>query len=191
MPASSLPPDLADAEDLSLILLEVAVTGFILFRPVYDAAGEQMIDLAYEYLNPAAQQMLRLPQHPEASFLTLFPNAGPAGIFAFYRDAFLSGQTQREAFDFQYDGLAGYFHLVARRQGPRLVVSFLDTRDPLLTAQAAALRQAKAREQAARAEAERQRGELQRVFEQAPVAIAVYRGPNYTIELANPTVCRL
>jgi PAS domain S-box-containing protein len=45
--------------------------------------------------------------------------------------------------------------------------------------------------QAAQAEAERQRGELERVFEQAPVAIAVYRGPTYTIELANPTVARL
>ncbi|WP_460503828.1 PAS domain-containing protein [Hymenobacter agri] len=29
------------------------------------------------------------------------------------------------------------------------------------------------------------------MFEQAPVAIAVYRGPNYTIELANSTVARL
>ena len=45
--------------------------------------------------------------------------------------------------------------------------------------------------QAARAEAERQRGELERVFEQAPAAIAVYRGPTYTIELANATVARL
>ena len=39
--------------------------------------------------------------------------------------------------------------------------------------------------------AQRQQNELARVFEQAPVAIAVYRGPNYIIELANPTVCRL
>ncbi|MCA8830475.1 PAS domain-containing sensor histidine kinase [Hymenobacter pini] len=45
--------------------------------------------------------------------------------------------------------------------------------------------------EAARAEAERQRGELQRVFEQAPAAIAVYRGPHYVIELANATVARL
>jgi len=43
----------------------------------------------------------------------------------------------------------------------------------------------------ARAEAERQRRELERVFEQSPIAIAVYRGPNYIIELANPTVARL
>ncbi|QKG58445.1 PAS domain-containing protein [Hymenobacter sp. BRD128] len=55
----------------------------------------------------------------------------------------------------------------------------------------AALRESQAREQAALAEAERQRGELQRIFEQAPVAIAVYRGPNNIIELANPQVCEL
>jgi PAS domain S-box-containing protein len=55
----------------------------------------------------------------------------------------------------------------------------------------ARLRASEAREQAARTEAERQRGELQRIFEQAPVAIAVYRGPAYVIELANPLVCAL
>ncbi|OGX84583.1 PAS domain-containing sensor histidine kinase [Hymenobacter glacialis] len=190
-PASTLPHLPAGFDEFSLTLLEVALTGFILFRPVYDAAGTTITDLGYEYLNPAAQQMLRLPQRPEESFLTRFPNAGPVGIFAFYRDAFLSGQTQREAFNFQHDGLEGYFHLVARRQGALLVVSFLDTLDPLPAAQAGALQQAQNREQAAQAEAEHQRGELRRVFEQAPVAIAVYRGPKYIIELANPTVCRL
>ncbi|SNR79272.1 PAS domain-containing sensor histidine kinase [Hymenobacter mucosus] len=45
--------------------------------------------------------------------------------------------------------------------------------------------------QLAQQDAERQRGELQRIFEQAPVAIALYRGPHYIIELANPTVCAL
>jgi signal transduction histidine kinase len=53
------------------------------------------------------------------------------------------------------------------------------------------LRASEAREQAARTEAERQRGELQRIFELAPVAIAVYRGPRYVIELANSLVCTL
>ncbi|RZL08770.1 MAG: PAS domain-containing protein [Hymenobacter sp.] len=53
------------------------------------------------------------------------------------------------------------------------------------------LRESQVREQTAHAQAEHQRGELQRIFEQAPVAIAVYRGPQFIIELANPTVCRL
>ncbi len=43
----------------------------------------------------------------------------------------------------------------------------------------------------AQAAAERERGELERVFEQAPVAIAVFRGPNYIIELVNPMLARL
>ncbi|MDO7884583.1 PAS domain-containing protein [Hymenobacter cheonanensis] len=55
----------------------------------------------------------------------------------------------------------------------------------------ARVRASQQREQAALAEAERQRGELERIFEQAPVAIAVYRGPNNIIELANPLVCEL
>ena len=53
------------------------------------------------------------------------------------------------------------------------------------------VRESQAREQAALTEAERQRGELQRIFEQAPVAIAVYQGPQNIIELANPLVCEL
>ena len=55
----------------------------------------------------------------------------------------------------------------------------------------AELQASQAREQAARADAEAQRAELQRIFEQAPVAIAAFRGPDYVIELANPLVCAL
>ncbi|RZK20380.1 MAG: PAS domain S-box protein [Hymenobacter sp.] len=56
---------------------------------------------------------------------------------------------------------------------------------------AAELRESQVRAQTASAQAEHQRGELQRIFEQAPVAIAVYRGPQFIIELANPKVCQL
>ncbi|MDO7854706.1 PAS domain-containing protein [Hymenobacter convexus] len=50
---------------------------------------------------------------------------------------------------------------------------------------------AQVREKAAREAAEWQRGELARIFEQAPVAIATYRGPRFVIELANPKVLEL
>jgi PAS domain-containing protein len=59
------------------------------------------------------------------------------------------------------------------------------------TQAAAQLHEAQLREQAARDAAEWQRGELARIFEQAPVAIATYRGPNFVIELANPRVLEL
>ncbi|MBH8559261.1 PAS domain-containing protein [Hymenobacter negativus] len=59
------------------------------------------------------------------------------------------------------------------------------------TQAAAQLHDAQVREKAARDAADWQRGELARIFEQAPVAIATYRGPNFVIELANPLVLEL
>ncbi|MDO7875680.1 PAS domain-containing protein [Hymenobacter sp. ASUV-10] len=43
----------------------------------------------------------------------------------------------------------------------------------------------------ARRQVETQQQELQRIFEQAPVAICVYRGPDYVLEFANPPLARL
>ncbi|WP_201982510.1 PAS domain-containing protein [Hymenobacter rubidus] len=190
MPASSLPFDLAGFDDFSLALLEVALTGFILFRPVYDATGATITDLAYEYLNPAAQQMLRLPQRPAESFLTLFPTAAPAGIFAFYRDAFLSGEPKRESFNYQHDSLDGYFHLAARRQGARLLVSFTDTNDQPRSAVEDALRQSQARELAARAEAEAGRQRFYDVLMHLPALVAVYEGSELVYTFTNATYQR-
>ena len=182
----SAPPDLLRAA------LDIALTGFILFRPVYDPTAPATItDLAYEYLNPAAQRMLQLPERPAASFLTLYPNTVKTGIFAFYRDTFLAGGPGRYDVNYQHDGLDNYFQLAAHRAGDLLVVSFSDTADQPRTAVEEALRESQAREQQARAEAERERAELARLFEQAPVALAVFRGPRYVVEVANPEVLRL
>ena len=43
----------------------------------------------------------------------------------------------------------------------------------------------------ARRERDRQQRQLHELFEQAPVAIAIFRGPQYLIELANPAVCTI
>ncbi|GAB2856755.1 PAS domain-containing protein [Hymenobacter ruber] len=59
------------------------------------------------------------------------------------------------------------------------------------TRDAQQLHDAQVREQAVHEAAEWQRNELARIFEQAPVAIATYRGPNFVIELANPLVLKL
>jgi len=167
------------------VLLDVSLTGFILFRPIYAAPGGPIQDLAYEYLNPAAQRMLSLPERPAHTFLTLYPGAHETGIFAFYAAAFISGQTERYQSNYQRDGLDGYFFLVARRNGDLLVVSFTDTNDQPRSAVEEALRQSQAREQQALAEARRQRAELQRVFAESPVAMGLLRGPDFIIEMAN------
>ncbi|MBC6612784.1 PAS domain-containing sensor histidine kinase [Hymenobacter sp. BT507] len=53
------------------------------------------------------------------------------------------------------------------------------------------LQQSQAREQAARAAAAQQRTEFQHFLEQAPVAVAVYQGPAFHIEMANATTLAL
>ena len=189
VPAPFLP---AAPPDLLQAALEISLTGFILFRPLYSAADPALLtDLAYEYVNPAAQRMLELPERPAESFLTLYPSAVETGIFAFHRDTFLAGGTGRYDVNYQHDGLDNYFQLVDRRCGELLLMSFSDTADQPRTAVEAALRESQAREQQARAEAQRQREELQDLFAQAPVALAVFRGPRHHVERANPAVLRM
>ncbi len=162
-------PNAADPSpaDVLRTLLDVSLTGVILFRPVYAPADPAaIIDLAYVQLNRAAQRMLARPKRPTESFLTLYPSAVEAGIFAFYRDTFLAGEPGRLDVNYQHDGLDNYFQLAAHRAGDLLVVSFADTADQPRTAVEEALRQSQAREQPARRQLEQLNQGLEaRVFE--------------------------
>jgi len=103
----------------------------------------------------------------------------------FYRRTYASDQADTFQVKYQVGGLDNFFRVSAQRCGQVLVASFTDVGEQHYLAAEEALRARQARAQTA---AHR---ELQRVFEQAPAAIAVYRGPNHVIELANPTVDRL
>lgn len=183
--SASLPTSAA-TDDLLQTLLEISLTGIIFLQPVYAADGVGIRDLAFVHLNPAAQRMLGLPERPTASLLTQHPNALQTGIFAFYCDAFLSGQTGRYNLNYQYEGLDDYFQVSARRSGPWLVVSLTDTADHDPTAVEEALRQSQARERAAHAEADRQRQQLHSVMEQAPAMICLFDGPRHVFQFVNP-----
>jgi signal transduction histidine kinase len=179
-------PSVAPTSDVLLqALTEVSLTGIIIFRPVYAPDATTIVDLAYVSLNPTAQRLLSLPECPAASFLTLYPNAVPTGIFAFYRDTFLADAPGRYDVNYQHDRLDNYFQLAARRAGEVLVVSFSDTADQPRSTVEEALRQAQASERAALAEAEVQRQRLLHLFTQAPALIAIMRGPDHVFELAN------
>ncbi|RTQ52438.1 PAS domain-containing protein [Hymenobacter gummosus] len=180
---AAAPPD-----ELLRTLLNVSLTGVILFRPRYAAGAEaDIIDLTYEHLNPAAQRMLNLPERPAASFLTLYPHAAAEGVFGFYCEAFRAGgQPRRLDVNYQRDGLDNYFHLAAQRSGELLVVSFTDTADHERSAAEQALRESQAREREAHAEAELQRQQLRSVFEQAPAMICIFQGPEHVFQFVNP-----
>ena len=196
LPAPAPPAEAADfAAELLPTLLNVSLTAVCVLRPVYggaDGAGKagELTDFLIDYLNPTGQRMVGPPQ-PGDTICTRFPHALESGLLRFYQRVFETGQADRYEVNYQADGLDNYFHVAAQRQGERLVVSFTDTADHRRTAVEEALRQSQARERAARVAAEAHRGELQRLFEQAPVAVAVFRGPRYVIEWANPAVCAM
>ncbi|GAB3855691.1 hypothetical protein GCM10028822_26940 [Hymenobacter terrigena] len=184
--APALPADLPYSQDLLQVVLNTSQTGIMLMRPIYDAPGATIVDMAVVYLNPAAQQMLQLPQQPAEPFLTLYPTAEAAGVFAFYRDAFLSGRVERRQNNYQHDGLDGYYLLVAQRQGEVLVVNFTDTNDQARTDMVQELRASQARELEARTEAELQRQHLELLLHDAPAMICVFDGPQHVFQFVNP-----
>ncbi len=173
-------------EELPHTILDVSLTGFILFRPVYGNATEEITDLEYVLVSTAAQRMLQLPRRPDKTFLQLYPHAVEAGIFAFYRDAFLSGEPGRYDVDYQADGLDNYYRLAAQRSGDGLVVSFTDTADHDRTEVETALRESQARERAALAEADLQRHKLHRVIMEVPAMVCISEGPTHVFKLVNP-----
>lgn len=172
-------------------LIDISLTGVIFFGPVYAKNGTSIIDLAYVRLNPAAQRMLQLPQCPQETFLTLYPHALETGIFAFYRDTFLSGKAGRYNINYSDDGLDNYFYLAAKPSGGLLIVSFDDTAQQPRTAVEVALRESQAREKEARAETEAQRQKLKALLEQSPVGIGFFQGPDQVVTLANQRICEM
>ena len=194
--ASSLPTDAPTADGLLRAVLDVSLTAINLLHPLYAAEGGKLVDFALDYLNPAAQRLTGLPEQPGGTMQSHFPDTFTNGVFDFYKRVFATGEAGNYNFNYQADGFDNHFEIAARRHGEQLVIGFTTTTGGtragvITTLRESQAREQAAREQAARAEAEHQRNELARVFEQAPLAIAVYRGPNYIIELANPTVCRL
>ena len=147
----------------------------MLMRPRYEANGE-IVDFDGVRLNPAAQQMLRLPECPTESFRTLYPTAQEMGVFDFYRAAFLSNTVARRQNLYQFDGLDGYYALVAQRYQDLLVVSFTDTNDQPRSAVEDALRESQARERQA----------FNQIFAQTPALIALLRAPGHRYEYVNP-----
>ncbi|MFD1875497.1 sensor histidine kinase [Hymenobacter bucti] len=167
-------------------LLVISLTGVNVLRPVYGPGPAGAIeDFDLVYLSPAGQRMTGLAERPDGTLLTRFPHTDVAGILGYYRRVYLQGDLDVYEVNYQADGLDNYFRLVARRSGDWLVVSFTDTSDQDRSAVEQALRESQAREQAARTAAEHQRNELRELVAQAPVAVAVYRGPQYRVTVAN------
>ncbi|WP_051718928.1 PAS domain-containing protein [Hymenobacter sp. IS2118] len=141
----------------------------------------------FEYVNPAYQQLFpgrqlvgrtvaeALPEVVEHGFLALLDGVFQTGETYFGQQMLLpvtltDGQPPQDAyFDFTYQALREAGHIVG------ISIFATDVTERVL----------------ARRQREAQQVQLAELFEQAPVAITVLRGPQYVIEVANPLVAQL
>jgi PAS domain-containing protein len=183
----AFPADLLEvfpAEELLAGLFATSLEALVLFSPVREAAGA-IADFRFELLSESAQRMLRLPARPGRTHLQVAPGTETIGILDFYRDVYEYQRPGQRTFSYQLDGFDGYYRLAARRVGTGLLVCFTDSNQTTQTPLEEGLREEQARRQAAQAAVERERAALQILFEQAPVPIGVFEGPELRIAVAN------
>jgi signal transduction histidine kinase len=160
-------------------LLTVSLTALTVLLPVYEPDNKGITDFAFDYLNPAGQRMLRLPERPETNFLACFPHARESGMFACCCAAFATGEPGHFEADSLAEGPDDRFYLTAQRQGERLAVSFTDPISQARLTGEMALRKSQI-------EAESQRRRFAEVLTELPAQIATYQGPDHVFAFANP-----
>ena len=181
---------LSAADDLLRATLAVSLTAINLLRPLL-GPDEEITDFALEYLNPAAQRMVQLPEQPAGTLRTLFPHVTTNGLLDFYRRAYATGEASTYDFTHWAEGHEGFYLVAAQRSGQLLVVSLTDASAYEPTTVEQALRASQAREQAARLAAERERNLLDTVLRQAPVAIGLFQGSEQRVAAANEQLCAM
>ena len=169
-------------------LLAVSLAGVCVLHPVYEAG--EVVDFALNYASPVAQRILGGPAGDRLGGPTRLPPAQAKEVFAFYCRVFTSGEAGRYEANYRADGRDAYCCVAAIRQGEQLVVSVTDAAGHGRSA-GKAPHQYQARERTANRTAEVHLDELQRIFEQAPVALAICHGADLVVEVANAHILHL
>jgi PAS domain S-box-containing protein len=158
-------------------LFESIDEGFCLIELLFDAGGTAH-DYRFLEANPAFEKQSGLVGAVGRTIRELVPNHDEHW-FTTYGTVALTGVSAR--FENFAAGMRRFFDVYAFRTGEpherQVAVLFKD-----ITAKKAA--EAERQRLLQEVQAERQR--LEQVFAQAPVAIVVFRGPEFVIELANP-----
>jgi PAS domain S-box-containing protein len=194
MPANEAPfaVDFASPDDLLRALLELSSTSIVLYTPLHGPDGE-VVDFAFAYLNPAAQRLLELPARPAGTtYRQHFSHSLENGDLAFHQAAFASGQAAQFEVTYRTGDYDRHCQVAARRVGEGLLANFTAVAtDEARPSMEEALRQSQAREQQARLAAERERNVLQALLTQAPVALALFQGPDLVVAMANEQACAI
>ncbi|RSK48499.1 PAS domain-containing sensor histidine kinase [Hymenobacter rigui] len=174
------------ADALFSTLFSISVAGVVILQPMYAADQRTITDFAYVRLNPAAQQLLNLPEAPAG--LTLrqrYPHPDHTGIYQFCHDAFVSGQYRQRDVHFQHNDLSTYLWVAAQRSGPYLLVSIADSADLNGLSTSTPLRRAMAQEMQRLQYSPEQPHQSYEAFMQQLAVIIVFSGPNHICRFTN------
>jgi PAS domain S-box-containing protein len=156
-------------------LFDAMDEGFCILQMIFDGA-EQPIDYRFLEINPAFERQTGLRDAVGRRALELVPDLEPRW-FTMYGEVACTGQSKR--FEDHSEPMGRWFDVFAFRIGApeerKVALLFSD------------ITQRKEAEQ--RAQYERQK--LHDTFQQAPVAIAIVEGPDFTFTLANPRYLQL
>lgn len=179
-------PDSVSVPELLQDVLDLSPTPLALLRPVETGPAEAPADFLLDYLNPAGQQELELPERPARLLSTCF-TAAETGLLDFLRRVAETGTAGHYQADYLHPAGPLRYHLRARRSGSLLLVALTQLSRPDRAVVEQTPWESQSREQKALAEAEVQRQHLHGLFMQAPACIASLEGPELVFTLVNPS----
>jgi signal transduction histidine kinase len=183
-PAALLPSEISADSSFLPALLDLSLAGVVCYTPLTDASG-RVVDLAFAYLNPAAQRLLGLPARPAATHGQQFPASRTDGSLAQLCAALQTSEPLNVVLRHEAGGHARTYQAAARRVSAGLLVSLAEVTPAPSPATEQALLASQAREQQARAEAELHKAQQYSVLRQAPAMICIFAGPQHTFEFVN------
>lgn len=190
LPESAPPPAPLPANLLPAVLA-TSLGAVHVLRPLYGPDGAGIVDFSLEYLSPAGQRMIGMPERPGGTALTRFPHVVESGVFDYYRRAFeADGEVLTHETSDHGDGLYNTFRFAAQRHDDVLVVSFADATSQAPTEVEQTVRESQERERAARHLAQ-ERQNLLSLFERAPFAVMLLRAPDHRIDYFNELFAQL
>ncbi|SDX57291.1 PAS domain-containing sensor histidine kinase [Hymenobacter psychrophilus] len=194
-PSATASGSLTDDNELAA-LLDVSPAAMGLLRPIGAPGGNQadFTDLSFDYLNPAAQRLIGLPARPTATWLTRLPATN--WLLEICRAALQSGEPGHYELPPAGPDEPSYRLTFRPVAGGRLVIGCgvdeagsagsLAARLHRLTLESGELRQQLAQAETAVQNHAQERENFYQVFEQAPVIVALLRGPQHLVTYCNP-----
>ena len=108
-------------------VIDIAQTGIFVFAPIYDDEGE-VVDFRFRIANRVlASYVGQTPEAIEGALgSTWFPAYHTNGLFAYYKDTFVTGRTNRFDFHYDADNIDVWLDIMATKFGDEVLVTFSD-----------------------------------------------------------------